>query len=98
MPVYDYACRACGYRFDALVRGSEGPACPACASQELERLLSFPAIKSESTHMLAMAAAKRRDKKQAREGTRKHQEHEAEHVWESTGVWPQIPDLPKTSD
>ena len=98
MPVYDYACRACGYRFDALVRGSEGPTCPACASQELERLLSFPAIKSETTHALAMAAAKRRDKKQAGENTRKQQEYEAEHVWESTGVWHKIPDPHKTSD
>ena len=79
MPIYEYVCRACGNRFDLLVRGKETAACPSCASQDLERLLSLPTVKSESTHALAMAAAKKRDKKQAAENIRKQSEYEASH-------------------
>ena len=79
MPIYEYACRACGNRFDLLVRGKETVACSSCASQDLERLLSLPTVKSESTHALAMAAAKKRDKRQADENIRKQSEYEASH-------------------
>ena len=79
MPIYEYACRECGNRFDLLVRGEETAACPSCMSQDLERLLSLPTVKSESTHALAMAAAKKRDNKQAAENIRKQREYEAHH-------------------
>lgn len=79
MPIYEYACRECDNRFDLLVRGKETAACPSCMSQDLERLLSLPTVKSESTHALAMAAAKKRDNKQAAENIRKQSEYEAAH-------------------
>ena len=40
MPIYEYACRACGHEFETLVRGSETPSCTKCASAELEKKLS----------------------------------------------------------
>jgi len=40
MPLYDFRCKACGEEFEALVRPSHAPACPSCASADLERLLS----------------------------------------------------------
>jgi putative FmdB family regulatory protein len=40
MPLYDYRCRACRHEFEALVRPPALPACPSCASADLERLLS----------------------------------------------------------
>jgi len=40
MPLYDFRCRACGAEFEALVRPPQAPACSACASADLERLLS----------------------------------------------------------
>lgn len=79
MPIYEYECRGCGNRFDLLVRGKEIAACTSCESQDLERLLSLPAVKSESTHALAMAAAKKRDRKQADENIRKQREYESNH-------------------
>lgn len=79
MPIYEYACRGCGHRFDELVRGKETPACPSCASQDLEKLLSLPTVKSETTHGLAMAAAKKRDRKQAYENVNTQREYEASH-------------------
>jgi len=37
MPIYEYACRACGHEFETLVRASETPGCESCGSPELEK-------------------------------------------------------------
>lgn len=50
MPIYEFECRACGYRFSEFYRtiqiAQEGrvPACPACQSQEIQRLVSSFAV------------------------------------------------------
>jgi putative FmdB family regulatory protein len=46
MPIFEYECRACGHAFERLVRAGDVPACPACASGNLEKLLSLAAISS----------------------------------------------------
>jgi len=46
MPIYEYACRDCGQRFEDLVMGSEQPACPRCRGRKLEKLLSVFAARS----------------------------------------------------
>ena len=79
MPIYEYTCRGCGHEFELLVRKSTTLACPSCASADLERELSVPAVKSESTHGLAMKAAKKRDSKQASEQNRAQREYELRH-------------------
>ena len=79
MPIYEYACKACGNDFELLIRGKETAACPKCKSKELERAMSLPAIKSETTHALAMAAAKKRDKKQGYENMMTQREYELHH-------------------
>ena len=43
MPLYDFKCRACGHRFDELVRLGETPECPKCHDKEPERLFSATA-------------------------------------------------------
>lgn len=40
MPIYEYACSACGHKFEALVRSGTQPQCPECHSSELDKLLS----------------------------------------------------------
>lgn len=40
MPLYEYACKECAHQFEALVRASETPECPACHATALERRLS----------------------------------------------------------
>jgi putative FmdB family regulatory protein len=78
MPIFDFSCRACGNTFELLVRKNE-PACPKCGAVDLERLLSLPAIKSESTHGLAMRAAKKRDRAQGQERVTAQRHYEAHH-------------------
>jgi putative FmdB family regulatory protein len=76
MPIYEYACRSCGERFEYLVRPSSGTAdaaitCPSCHGADLERLLSLFAVSSETTAQLHLAHGRklgqkgRRDKLQA---------------------------------
>lgn len=79
MPIFEYACRGCGQQFEVLVRKGDTPACPACAGQDLEKLLSDVAIKSSGTHALALKAAKRRDAKQGAENARAQREYELSH-------------------
>ena len=79
MPIYEYRCESCKHEFEALVRSSDVPACEKCGATKLERLLSLPAIKSESTHALAMKAAKRRDTKQGKENEYTQRQYEKNH-------------------
>jgi putative FmdB family regulatory protein len=80
MPIFEYQCKGCGKEFEALVLPTTAaPACPACKSAELEKLISRPAIKSESTHGLAMKAAKKRDQKAGSEKAREQREYELNH-------------------
>lgn len=44
MPIYEYQCRECGYRLDALQKMSDPPLidCPACKRPGLKKLVSAP--------------------------------------------------------
>jgi putative FmdB family regulatory protein len=79
MPLYDYSCRACSHQFEALVRGTKIPVCPECRSADLERLLSLPVVKSESTRSLVKRATKARDGRQAAEQAHAQRMYEASH-------------------
>jgi len=79
MPIYDYSCRACGHKFEALVRRQTVPACPECKGEDLERLLSLPAVRSESSKQLALRGARKRDAGQAKEREHAQREYERNH-------------------
>jgi putative FmdB family regulatory protein len=79
MPIYEYACKTCGERFELLVRGQMTPACPSCKGESLERLTSLPMVRSETTHDLAIRAARKRDAAQAREKTHEQLKYEQSH-------------------
>ena len=40
MPLFEYRCKSCGHRFEALVIGSRKPVCPRCGSEDLEKQFS----------------------------------------------------------
>lgn len=42
MPIYEYACQACGHDFEALQKLSDGPLteCPQCGKQDLKKMVS----------------------------------------------------------
>ncbi len=48
MPIYEFACRSCGHRFEELVGSHVGldaadVSCPECGAADVERLLSVSA-------------------------------------------------------
>ncbi len=57
MPILEYACRACGHQFEFLKLPATADAakCPACQSEDLERLVSGFAM---STRELTKARVK----------------------------------------
>lgn len=79
MPIFEYSCNGCQHEFETLVRTGDTPACPSCASTSLTKLLSLPAIKSETTHGLALRAAHKRDAKQSSINARVQREYELAH-------------------
>ena len=40
MPIFEYLCKECGKKFEAIVYGSQKPECPACKSKKLEQQYS----------------------------------------------------------
>ena len=49
MPIYEYLCHACEERFEKYVRAfGESVLCPACASADVEKLLSSFAMAGAS--------------------------------------------------
>ena len=40
MPIYEYACRDCGRKFEKLVRADTDLECPQCQSTQLDKQLS----------------------------------------------------------
>lgn len=79
IPIYEYSCQDCGHHFEALVRGASQPSCPECESEKLEREFSLPALKTSSTHAMAMKAAKLRDQRQGSERAHAQREYELNH-------------------
>ena len=72
MPLYDFQCRGCGARFEALVREGYEPVCRACGSTDLERLM--PGSFSVKSGGGLSAAARRAGQKQQH---RQHQDQDA---------------------
>lgn len=79
MPIYDYICQTCGHEFEALVMGGSTPACAACGATSLERMLSVPGVRSETSRGLAMRAAKKRDAAQAKDRMHERIRYEQSH-------------------
>jgi putative FmdB family regulatory protein len=88
MPIYEYQCRACGHSFETLVRKSEQPACPACASLDIERLLSTFGVGSEARSYSALQTARREFtySRERQDEIRHEQETIPEHAQEDYGL------------
>ena len=54
MPIYEYACKACGHNFETLVRSDTVPQCPECHSTELNKQLSVFATTAASSEAMPM--------------------------------------------
>lgn len=82
MPLFDFRCRSCGDEFEALVRPRADPACPACASGDLERLLSgFSfSVRSGGLSNAARRAVQKQQNTQRRDHAAFQEETEKKHL------------------
>jgi putative FmdB family regulatory protein len=79
MPLYEYQCRACSREFELLVRHGETPVCSSCGSEDLQKLLSQPAVSTESTRAVNFTKARERAKKANRDKEIAQFEYEEKH-------------------
>jgi putative FmdB family regulatory protein len=83
MPLYDYKCRACGHRFEELVRLGEVPECPRCHDAAPERLFSPSAgVSTERSRKKAASVARRAAGKVKREKENAQREYERNYMKE----------------
>jgi putative FmdB family regulatory protein len=88
MPILEYACKACGRRFEflKLPTTTTVPACPDCQSGDLERLVSGFAVNSPELSKARVQDARRqlkasRDYKDKKVAEAEYiQEHIREHT------------------
>jgi putative FmdB family regulatory protein len=55
MPIFEYLCKQCDKRFEALVFGNQKPACPNCKGKNLVPQLSVFAVSAKSNSSQASA-------------------------------------------
>jgi putative FmdB family regulatory protein len=82
MPLFDFRCRSCGEQFEALVRPPAEPACPACASADLERLVTgfSVSIRSGGLSNAARKAVQKQQNAQRRDQAAFQEEIEKKHL------------------
>jgi len=57
MPLYSYHCAKCDKDVELLISPSDVPACPTCASEDMERLMSRTAPEGRSRGLVKAARA-----------------------------------------
>ena len=50
MPIFEYVCRDCEHRFEAILLGAQTPKCPKCEGRKLDQQLSRFAVGGEKPH------------------------------------------------
>jgi putative FmdB family regulatory protein len=49
MPIFEYICKDCGKKFEAIVYGSNQAECPSCHGKKLEQQLSVFAVSASGS-------------------------------------------------
>ena len=58
MPIFEYLCKGCGHRFEAMVpRASARPECPACSGRKLAKQFSAFAVGGRGPSLAARESA-----------------------------------------
>jgi len=57
MPIFEYICKECDHRFEALVYGNQKAECPKCHSRKLAPQLSVFAVSAKGSSSVASSPA-----------------------------------------
>jgi putative FmdB family regulatory protein len=95
MPIFEYRCNDCGHEFEFLQmpNAAKAAACPKCASESLEKLLTGFAVKSAelSAQRVAKARAALKTNKDRVDSQVAESEHIREHVSETLDAFKNLP-------
>src|SRR5687768_11616502 len=95
MPIFEYRCKGCGHEFEflALPGSAKTAACPECASEDLEKLLTGFAVKSAelSQARVQKARAAMKTNKNRIDQQVSESEHIREHVSETLDAFKNLP-------
>jgi putative FmdB family regulatory protein len=95
MPIFEYRCKGCGHAFELLLLPSSPrtAACPECASEELEKVLSGFAVKSAelSQARVKKARAAMQQSRNVVDSKVAESEHIREHVSETLDAFKNLP-------
>jgi putative FmdB family regulatory protein len=80
VPIYEFKCRACEHVFDELVKLGQTPDCPSCGGNDLERLVSLPAVSTESSRRRSLSKARERAGKTHKEKQHAQAEYERNYI------------------
>jgi putative FmdB family regulatory protein len=80
MPIYEFKCRACSHGFEALVRRGDSPDCPECGAEDLETLISLPAVSTQKTRDRSFAKARQRGESLRKEKAQAQAEYEHNYI------------------
>lgn len=78
MPIFEYRCMECQQEFEhLLIHSSSSAVCPTCNGNDLEKMISFTAMSSDSTRRRTLQKAKKRVDKVRYE--KEYEEHKKRH-------------------
>lgn len=81
MPIYDFQCKRCKRRFEALVKINASTKCPECGAAKPERLFTpMASVSTTTTREKALASGRSKAGAQKKEKDRAHQEYMRKHM------------------
>jgi putative FmdB family regulatory protein len=80
MPIFEYKCRSCSHEFETLVRPHlPAPQCPECGSADLEKLVSSPAVSTESMRQANARKSRQQQIAKRKDAIVAEEEHRIHH-------------------
>jgi putative FmdB family regulatory protein len=79
MPIFEYECRQCGHRFEAIVRPPAEASCPSCQGSDLEKLISTPAVSTSGTKKLSLTSIQKKNARTTRDKNWADFEYDRKH-------------------
>jgi putative FmdB family regulatory protein len=80
MPIYEFKCLKCAHEFEELVKVDQQADCPACGSDRVEKLFSFPSVSTEGSRKRSFAKAREKAKSVHKEKQHAQAEYERNYI------------------
>jgi putative FmdB family regulatory protein len=79
MPIFEFECRGCRHRFEAIVLPRTEAACPSCQGSDLEKLISIPSVSTSGTKKRSLTSAQKKNTGATRDKSWADYEYDRKH-------------------